>query len=355
MIELLADHQWHGSDIGGSGSPTLNYSVSYEAERPNPSSATVRARFTIVMRSLYSDCYFGYPLYCSIDLNNTEYTITSNFGSGVKSVEYTTGWIEFSSTGTSKVVAFTPRCGDLSHTYRDEATIYFGGMTQYPTFTTQPSIVSKGINSVTFNFGATDIASNHYYSTDNSSWTKTTLAENTITNLEPNKEYTIYCKATNQSDESLATTVTLTATTYDIARISSVNSFNLGDSTSITITNPANATAGLAMLIGETQILTKSLTTGANTITFTDTQIDNIYKKYGTSNTVTVSYVLTTNNNGSWTDTKTVTCILTGNIKTGDTNVDGSYKRAKRWVNVNGTWKRCVRWINVNGNWRRCT
>ena len=48
------------------------------------------------------------------------------------------------------------------------------------------------------------------------------------------------------------------------------------------------------------------------------------------------------------------TCTLTGNQKTGHTNVNGTYKRAKGWTNVMGTWKRKVRWINVNGTWRRC-
>ena len=66
MKTIISDRQWHSS-------PTLNYSIKYETERPNVYDATVRVRFKITMRSLYSSCNFKYPLYIKISINNKEY------------------------------------------------------------------------------------------------------------------------------------------------------------------------------------------------------------------------------------------------------------------------------------------
>lgn len=106
------------------------------------------------------------------------------------------------------------------------------------------------------------------------------------------------------------------------------------------------------MKIGNTEILTKTVAAGTNTIAFSDTELDNIYKLYGSSKTLTAAFILTTA--GTYTDSKTCTITLTGNQKTGWVKVDDVWKRCKKWVNVNGTWKRCVRWIKVDGSWKRC-
>lgn len=276
MTVLIADKRWHGSSISGSGSPTLNYSVSYEVERPVITEPTVRARFTITMRSLYSDCWFDYPLYCKVSLNNTEYTITSKFGSGVKSVSYTTDWISFSNTGTSQVVGFTPRCGDLSHTYYDEGTIYFSAMEE-----AEPEIV---------------------YPT-----------------------------------------------------ITSVSDFNLGDSLTVYYSNPSglNIMTGVYDTYGSHGYSPYRSCSGSSyTFNFTDEELDDMYKAMGDRDYLDVAVFLSTSNYSSI-KLETVKVYLTGNQKTGHTNVNGNWKRTKRYVNVNGTWKRAVRWVNVGGEWRR--
>jgi len=277
MTELISDRQWHGSNISGSGSPTLNYSVSYEATRPTATSPTVQARFTITMRSIYSDCHFGYPLYCKVSLNNAEYTITSLFGDGIKSVEYTTDWISFSNTGTSQAVGFTPRCGDLSHTHYDEGTIYFSAMED-----PEPEIVNP--------------------------------------------------------------------------TITSVSNFNLGDSLTVSYSNPS----GLAIMTGvydtngKTAYATYRNCTGSSyTFNFTDEELDSMYKAMGSENYLDVGIFVSTQNYSSI-ENRDVRVYLTGNQKTGHTNVSGSWKRAKRWVNVNGSWKRAVRWVRINNEWKRC-
>lgn len=127
----------------------------------------------------------------------------------------------------------------------------------------------------------------------------------------------------------------------------------IGDNASVTITNPASATATLVMKIGSIQILSKNLSTGANTITFTDAQLDTIYKTYGTASSKTVDYTLTTNSNSSWKSTKSVTVTLKGNQKTAYNKVSNVWRRSKVWVKVNNTWYRGVVWVNINGTWRR--
>lgn len=56
------------------------------------------------------------------------------------------------------------------------------------------------------------------------------------------------------------------------------------------------------MKIGTTQILSKTVSTGTNTITFNDTQLDNIYKLYGSDNAIAGTFILTTA--GSYTNIK---------------------------------------------------
>ena len=104
------------------------------------------------------------------------------------------------------------------------------------------------------------------------------------------------------------------------------------------------------MKIGNTQIQSKSVSVGNNTISFNDTELDNIYKLYGSGNTLTATFILTTA--GSYTNSKTCTITLKGNQKTAYVGASGK-KRAKVYVGVNGIVKRAVVWIGNNGR-KRC-
>ena len=234
-------------------------------------------------------------------------------------------------------------------------------LTDIPRYATSTqSLSSKTINAITMKWSSDSIIDYIWYSKDNgSTWTGINVTDGTsgtytISNLSPNTTYKIKTRVRRKDSQLTTDSSALSVTTYDIAKISSASNFNLGSNAIITITNPANATATLAMKIGATQILSKNLSIGANTIIFTDTQLDNIYKKFTTSNSISISYTLTTNSNSNWTNSKNVTCTLTGNQKTGHINVNSSWKRTKKWINVDNVWKRCVRWVNVNGTWKRC-
>ena len=170
--------------------------------------------------------------------------------------------------------------------------------------------------------------------------------------LDPNTTYniTVLCRALNR-DSELNTSREISATTYDIAKISSLANFEHGNNPVVGISNPASISSlSLVTKIGDTQILSRTVKAGNNTIIFSDTELDNLYKKYGSSNSLTATFVLS---GSGYTNAKTCTITLKGNQKTMRTNVSGSWKRGKLWTNVNGTWKRGVLWTNVNGTWKR--
>ena len=225
--------------------------------------------------------------------------------------------------------------------------------------TVSQSLNSKTLNSITMNWSSDSAVDYIWYSTNNgSSWTGVDVTDGTsgtyaINGLSPNTTYNIKTRVRRKDSQLTTDSSALSVKTYDIAKISSASNFNLGSNASVTITNPANATASLQMKVNNTEILSKNLSTGTNTITFTDTQLDNIYKKFANSNSITVSYVLTTNNNSSWISSKTVTCTLTGNQKTVKVGKNGT-RRAKVFIGKNGV-KRAVVWVGDRNNIaRRC-
>lgn len=230
--------------------------------------------------------------------------------------------------------------------------------------TISANVSSRSYKSVTINW-STDVNIDQFqYKIGSGNWIDVEKNVNkrsgsfTIPNLNPNTSYTISLDAKRRDSQQWSTHggkgKTLNTSTYDIGKISSVSNFNHGDNESLSITNPSGASLTLEMKIGNTQILTKTVVSGNNTIEFTDSQLDAIYRLYGSSNALTATFNLLTNNDSNYKDTKTITISLTGNQKTGHLKVNGSWKRTKRWIKVNGSWKRCVRWIKVNGSWKRC-
>lgn len=233
-----------------------------------------------------------------------------------------------------------------------------------PTLVSAPTInsftvKSKSINSITCSFTCSKANTFYYKLSTASTWIRgssgsITSGEFTISGLTPNTSYTIQFIARNWISESAGTylddTSNVTTTTYQIGQINSVGNFSHGDSTVVNITNPSGSDLSLVMKIGNAQIQSKTVSSGNNTISFSDTELDNIYKLYGSSNTLTATFILTTA--GNYTNSKTCTVTLKGNQKTTYVGSNGR-KRAKIYVGVNGTVKRAVVWIGNNGR-KRC-
>lgn len=164
-----------------------------------------------------------------------------------------------------------------------------------------------------------------------------------VEGLSPNTSYKFKLRIRRKDSQLTTDSNVITKSTYDISRISEVSDFVHGSNINVEITNPANiSNLNLAMSINNAQILNRSVNTGNNTIKMTDDELDNLYKKYGSGNSLTASFVLS---GSGYSEQKTCTVTLTGNQKT----IYMSAKRGKVFV---GT-KRGVTWQNVNGIWKR--
>lgn len=169
---------------------------------------------------------------------------------------------------------------------------------RYPSFTANPSITDRSINSITFNWGGVNISSDMYYSLDNKNWTHITSSNTKINNLNPNTSYTIYVQARNQADNSLTTTNTISSSTYDIAKLTEVPDVNIGSAHTIKWTNPSGTTTTLALYKtdGTTLIYNVGVVTGTSkSVTPTASEI---YKLVPNSNSIKLRYIITTTANG---------------------------------------------------------
>lgn len=170
------------------------------------------------------------------------------------------------------------------------------------------SLNSTGLNNIKINWSSDSTCDLLQYSLNGGNWTNASGNPYTISGLNPNTTYKIKTRVRRQDSQLYSETGELSATTKDIGKISSVGNFNHGDNASIVITNPSGSSLNLVMKIGNTQILSKAVNAGTNAISFTDEQLDAIYKLYGSGNTLTATFILTTAS--SYTNSKTCTITL---------------------------------------------
>ncbi|MBR6688805.1 MAG: hypothetical protein IKL68_02180 [Clostridia bacterium] len=231
-------------------------------------------------------------------------------------------------------------------------------LTEIPRYATaSQSLNSKTVDTIKMNWSSDSTIDYIWYSKDNgSTWTGINVSDGksgtySITGLSPNTTYKIKTRVRRKDSQLKTDSSALSVTTYDIARISTLSNFEHGDNQVVGITNPASISSlSLVMKIGDTQILSRTVKAGNNTITFSDTELDNIYKKYSSSSSLTATFILS---GSGYTNSKTCTITLKGNQKTIRTNVSANWKRGKVWTNVGGTWKKAVIWTNVAGTWKR--
>lgn len=224
----------------------------------------------------------------------------------------------------------------------------------YPNTVPTISVSSKTVNSITVTSGCNvQVSSTQYRIKQGSGSYGAYQNSATFSNLTPNTSYTIEVKKVSSAG-SITGYATVTASTYQIATITTASNFNHGDNSSTVLANPSGATITLNMKINSTSIFTDTVSAGTKTHSYTDTELDNIYKLYGIGNTLTATYTLTTSaNSKTYTNTKTCTITLTGNQKTIREKVNGVWKRGKNSIKINGVWKKAVIWQKINGVWKR--
>lgn len=320
---------------------------------------TTIPRYTTVYNSLRSKTSTSISInWSTTDARDwTQYSINGGswkdaydtVASGNKSGYYTISGLSPNTTYTVKT-----RCRRMDSGLWSEAGSI--SATTYKTTTPTISLSSKTINSITVTSGCNVTVSTTYYRIKTSSGSYGSYQTSaTFTGLSPNTSYVVEVyKVGTESGE--AGTATLSVATYNIAKITSASSFNLGDNETITYTNPSGSSILTAIYTtgGESLVSYRSCSGNSYTYPFTDSELDILYKRFGSSNSITVRIWLRTDCNGmNYYDSKDLTITLTGNQKTIRTNVNASWKRGKVWININGSWKRAIIWTNVNGTWKR--
>ena len=327
---------------------SVNQSLTIVSKDASNNTAQVRY---IVQCTTSGDSWNGYTQTGTFNIDGTnyysDYTLPKNSTTTVFDKTVTVGDASGKTVGASYSFPTTSYYG----TQAGNTSVYID-LPRYANFT-ECYVESTGLDVINMKWNADCWVDKVQYKLNNENWIDTSGLEFGI-GVSPNTTYKVKLRIRRQDSQLWTESSEMSATTKDIAKISSASNFNLGSSASVTITNPSGATASLNVKIGNTSIKTQALSTGANTISFNDTQLDNMYKKFGSNNSVTITYVLTTNNNSNYTNTKTVTCTLTGNQKTARIGVNNTMKRAKVFIGVNGQVKRAVVWIGVNGVPKRC-
>lgn len=291
---------------------------------------------------------------CNVTVSSTQYRIKTSSGS------YGNYQTSATFSGLSANTAYVVEVKKVGQDSGESGTATLS-VTTYAKTTPTISLSSKSVNSIVVTSGCNVTVSSTEYRIKTSSGSYGSYQTSaTFSNLNPNTAYVVEVKKVG-SDSKESGTATLSVTTYNIATMSAATNFDLGGTHSITYSNPMGSSIGALdaclSFTGELDDIgyrAVSKTGTSYTYTFTDAELDKLYKKYGTGNTITVtSYLRTTHNSKSYHSTKDITITLKGNQKTSHINVNGSWKRGKMWINDNGTWKRAVMWTNVNGTWKR--
>ena len=295
----------------------------------------------------------------SISINGTSYsgTIPSYSAGSTMTIRSGTQTIGHNSDGSKSInYSFSVNDGSgQSYTCGNASASGSMNLSTIPRYAKASiSLNSKTLNSVKLNYSTDATIDGIWVSINGGDWKSGYPLSSpiNITGLTPNTKYNLKIKVKRLDSQLYSESNTIEVTTFDIAKISTVSNFEHGNNAVLAITNPANiANLKLVMKIGDAQILTRSVSSGNNTINFSDTELDNIYKKYGVGSSLTANFIVS---GGGYTNSKTCKVTLKGNQKTIKINISNSWKRGKTWINVNGVWKRALVWININGTWRRC-
>ena len=217
------------------------------------------------------------------------------------------------------------------------------------------SVSSKTVNSITVTSSCNVTVSSTRYILRHydGSWGAWQTSP-TFTGLSPNSTYVIQVEK-KATDSGEAGYTEIIVTTHDIAKINYYGNIYLGDTLTITYSNPSGAPieAGVYDIYGQNAFAAYRKVSGNSyTFNFTDTELDALYKAMGKNNTLSVSVYLNTNNN-QYRDFRDISVILNGNQKTAHIGKSGEIKRGKVFIDRKGI-KRGVLWRGVNGTARRC-
>ena len=222
----------------------------------------------------------------------------------------------------------------------------------------------KTINTISINWATSDPRDWTQYSLNDGAWQDLSsyyiAPDNksgyyTISNLQPNTTYKVRTRCRRQDSGLWSEAANIWITTYDIARISSAPNINHGNSLTVNYTNPSNSSLQISIYKtdGSTALAGYRACSGSSyTFTFTEEELDNIYKQYGNVNSLTVRVYIKTANNINYLDYKEITITLTGDQRTIKIKGTNAWHRGKIWVKKNKVWKKAVIWTKTT-SWKR--
>lgn len=330
--------------------------------------STVNFSFTIYKSSYSWNSWSTYITY-TVTINGNQYTgyIPAYSAGSVMTITsgsltvphdsngYKTLYFSFSvtdNTGQTYTCGNASASGSMNLTY----------ISRYPSM----PLLSEYAISTTYAtiYWSTDMVCDAVWYTANggTTWTyiynpNTSSGRFTLTQITPNTTRSIKVRVRGKESQLTTDSGTLTFTTLDIPRISTMDAVVHGEPIKFTVTAPANNSGiTLQMLVDTDIIFTRSAQKGSNSIELSDSELDTLYGLYGNSNTVSATFNLTANNDyaaDTYVDTRSETVTLKGNQKTAYDKVSGSWKRGKIWTKVSGNWVRGVLWTKVDGTWKR--
>lgn len=235
----------------------------------------------------------------------------------------------------------------------------FKGTQISTTPTLSVSIKSQSVESVSINWKS-DIAvskarlfdsSGNEIKTVNVDSTKTGTL--TATGLKAGTSYTFKVKVQSTSG-SWSSAKSINVKTVASTVITSSIDLIFGNTLPITKTNNTGLADDLYFYMNNTLITSKTKIPNSYTLSFTQAELDKMYKLFGKSNTAKISITITSEGSTQvYTATKAGTITLTGIAKTTHVGVSNKPKRAMAWVGVKKVPKRAVVWVGVSGSPRR--
>ena len=181
-----------------------------------------------------------------------------------------------------------------------------------------------------------------------------------IAGLDYNTNYTVYLRGTSTSayDSLTSNVVKSSKETLDISHITNISTLIFGTSFTVTISGESNNAMSLRIWTtgnSRTAEVTVTPQKGSNTITLTQSQLDNVYRTFPRANTMTMYFQLSTIGTQTYADTQTSrTLTLTGIARTAHIGVSNRPRRCDVYIGVGNRPRRCVTWIGVSGTARRC-
>lgn len=249
----------------------------------------------------------------------------------------------------------------------------WAGEKTYRTLSDAPTVTvkstSKTLNSVTFNYESNyDLSKIFYkYKLGNGNWSveqsQTASGKTGSIKIYTEPNTTVYIKVYGQEDwdgqkASEPSNASSSCTTYDKAYTNvQQNIIHNNGAISISTINPSGNGLTFQILDGNDVIFSQSVTKDTASISLSEAQWDNIYRRYGNNNSKAYTVKLITaadygHNPSSYEATDTRTITLTGIQKTTHVGSNGP-RRAMVWYSQNGVMKRAVVWVGTDGGTKR--